>query len=83
MGAYTRAGVDHYIGSYLTLRPSFSIPGSIMAYRTDITWDDEWPSLLRPPGRRFGELGSALRETLGLIAYRVLGRTDALWPGPP
>jgi len=46
MGAYTRAGVDHYIGSYLTLRPSFSGPGGIMAYRTDITWDDYWPSLL-------------------------------------
>src|SRR5262247_2393355 len=46
MGAYTRAGVDHYIGSYLTLRPSFSAPGGIMAYRTDISWDDEWPSLL-------------------------------------
>jgi transcriptional regulator with XRE-family HTH domain len=46
MGAYTRAGVDHYIGSYLTVRPSFSVAGSIMAYRTDITWDDEWPSLL-------------------------------------
>jgi DNA-binding Xre family transcriptional regulator len=46
MGAYTRAGVDHYIGSYLTLRPSFSAPGGVMAYRTDITWDDEWPSLL-------------------------------------
>jgi DNA-binding Xre family transcriptional regulator len=46
MGAYTRAGVDHYIGSYLTLRPSFSVSGGIMAYRTDITWDDEWPSLL-------------------------------------
>ena len=46
MGAYTRAGVDHYIGSYLTLRPSFSVPASVMAYRTDITWDDEWPSLL-------------------------------------
>jgi DNA-binding Xre family transcriptional regulator len=46
MGAYTRAGVDHYIGSYLTLRPSFSVPGGIMAYRTDITWDDDWPSLL-------------------------------------
>jgi hypothetical protein len=46
MGAYTRAGVDHYIGSYLTLRPSFSVPDGIMAYRTDITWDDEWPSLL-------------------------------------
>ena len=46
MGAYTRAGVDHYIGSYLTLRPSFSVPGGIMAYRTDISWDDDWPSLL-------------------------------------
>jgi DNA-binding Xre family transcriptional regulator len=46
MGAYTRAGVDHYIGSYLTLRPSFSVAGGIMAYRTDISWDDDWPSLL-------------------------------------
>lgn len=46
MGAYTRAGVDHYVGSYLTVRPSFSIPGGIMVYRTDISWDDEWPSLL-------------------------------------
>jgi DNA-binding Xre family transcriptional regulator len=46
MGAYTRAGVDHYIGNYLTLRPSFSVPAGIMAYRTDISWDDEWPSLL-------------------------------------
>jgi transcriptional regulator with XRE-family HTH domain len=46
MGAYTRAAVDHYIGSYLTLRPSFSQPGTIVAYRTDISWDPDWPSLL-------------------------------------
>jgi DNA-binding Xre family transcriptional regulator len=46
MGAYTRAGVDHYIGSYLTVRVSFSIPAAIMAYRTDVSWDDSWPSLL-------------------------------------
>ncbi len=46
MGAYTRAGVDEYIGSYLTLRPSFSVAGGVMAYRTDIVWDDDWPSLL-------------------------------------
>jgi len=46
MGAYTRAGVDHYIGSYLTLRPSFTVAGGIMAYRTDIEWDDHWPSLV-------------------------------------
>lgn len=46
MGAYTRAGVEGYIGSYLTLRPSFSTPDGVMAYRTDISWDEEWPSLL-------------------------------------
>src|SRR5262249_13904950 len=46
MGAYTRAGVDHYIGTYLTLRPSFSVPDGVMASRPDITWHEEWPSLL-------------------------------------
>lgn len=46
MGAYTQAAVDHYIGSYLTVRPAFSTPGVIVAYRTDIVWDPEWPSLL-------------------------------------
>ena len=46
MGAYTRAGVDHYIGSYLTLRPAFSIPDLIIAYRTEVVWDPGWPSLL-------------------------------------
>lgn len=46
MGAYTRAGVDHYLGSYLTLRPDFTEPGTIVAYRTDVTWDPSWPSLL-------------------------------------
>jgi hypothetical protein len=44
-----RAGVDGRIcqarravagGSYLTLRPSFSEPGSIFAYLTEICWDD-------------------------------------------
>lgn len=46
MGAYTRAAVDHYIGSYLTLRTAFSHPDHIIAYRTDIVWDADWPSLL-------------------------------------
>jgi len=46
MGAYTRAATDHYIGSYLTLRRAFSIPDTIVAYRTDISWDPEWPSLV-------------------------------------
>jgi len=46
MGAYTQAAVDQYIGSFLTLRPAFSVPGVIVAYRTDVTWDPDWPSLL-------------------------------------
>ncbi len=46
MGAYTREGVDHYIGSYLTIRPAFAKSETIVAYRTDIVWDPEWPSLL-------------------------------------
>ena len=52
MGAYSRAAVDHYIGSYLTLRPSFSVEGTIVAYRTEITWDGDWPSLLFEEGDR-------------------------------
>jgi transcriptional regulator with XRE-family HTH domain len=46
MGAYTKAAVDHYIGSYLTLRPAFAVPDQIVAFRTDVVWDPEWPSLL-------------------------------------
>ena len=45
MGAYTREGVDHYVGSYLTLRPDFARPAHIVAYRTDIVWEPAWPSL--------------------------------------
>ena len=46
MGAYSLAAVDHFIGSYLTIRPAFTVPDTIIAYRTDITWDPSWPSLL-------------------------------------
>jgi transcriptional regulator with XRE-family HTH domain len=46
MGAYTKGAVEDYIGSYLTLRPAFAVPNAIVAYRTDIVWDPEWPSLL-------------------------------------
>ena len=46
MGAYTREAVDQYVGTFLTLRPDFTAPGAIVAYRTDIHWDDEWPSLV-------------------------------------
>ena len=41
MGAYARPAVQWLEGSYLTLRPSFSEPGAIFAYRTSISWEDE------------------------------------------
>lgn len=40
MGAYARPGVQWLEGSYLTLRPSFSEPGAVFAYLTEISWDD-------------------------------------------
>lgn len=41
MGAYSRAAVHWLEGEYLTLRRSFSEPGSIYAYRILIAWDEE------------------------------------------
>ena len=41
MGAYSRAAVHWLEGEYLTLRRSFSEPGSVYAYRTLIAWDEE------------------------------------------
>ncbi|MDX2288628.1 MAG: helix-turn-helix transcriptional regulator [Hyphomicrobiaceae bacterium] len=46
MGAYSQAAVDHYIGTYVTIRPSFTRTGRIVAFRTEIHWDPSWPSLL-------------------------------------
>jgi len=52
MGAYSRAAVDHYLGGYLTLRSDFTDPETIVAYRTDISWDPSWPSLLFQESQR-------------------------------
>ena len=40
LGFYSRLAVSWLEGSYLTLRPSFSDPQAIFAYRTEICWDD-------------------------------------------
>ena len=39
LAQYTRAAVDHYIGSYLTLRPAFSVPGTIVERNSVCTWN--------------------------------------------
>jgi len=40
LGSYSRASVAWLEGDYLTLRPSFGLPGAIYAYRTAIRWDE-------------------------------------------
>lgn len=40
MGAYARPAVQWLVGTYLTLRPSFSEAGAIFAYLTSIRWDE-------------------------------------------
>ncbi len=40
MGSYSRPAVRWIEGAYLTLRPAFSQPGAIFAYRTEIYWDE-------------------------------------------
>lgn len=40
-GAYSRPAVKWLEGDYLTLRPSFSDPDAVYAYRTLIEWNDE------------------------------------------
>lgn len=41
MGSYSRPAVRWIEDSYLTLRPAFSQPDAIYAYRTEIFWDAE------------------------------------------
>jgi transcriptional regulator with XRE-family HTH domain len=41
LGSYARPAVTWIEGNYLTVRPSFSNPESIYAYRTEIAWSDD------------------------------------------
>jgi transcriptional regulator with XRE-family HTH domain len=46
LGSYSRPAVKWLEGSYLTLRPSFSVPKGIYAYRTEISWDQTLSHLI-------------------------------------
>jgi transcriptional regulator with XRE-family HTH domain len=41
LGSYARPAVSWIEGDYLTIRPSFSNPESIYAYRTEIGWSED------------------------------------------
>ncbi len=46
LGSYSRPAVKWLEGSYLTLRPSFSVSKAIYAYRTEISWDKTLAQLI-------------------------------------
>ena len=46
LGFYSRPAVSWLEASYLTLRPSFTEPDEIYAYRTEICWDQTLSSLI-------------------------------------
>lgn len=46
LGSYARPAVSWIEGGYLTLRPSFSSPGAIYAYVTEIGWNDDHSHLV-------------------------------------
>lgn len=46
LGFYARPAVTFLEGAYLTLRPSFSSPECVYAYRTEIAWDETTSSLV-------------------------------------
>jgi len=46
LGSYARPAVQWIEGDYLTLRPSFSSPEAVYAYRTSISWEEESSHLI-------------------------------------
>jgi transcriptional regulator with XRE-family HTH domain len=46
LGNYARPAVSWIEGSYLTLRPSFSDPAAVYAYRIEISWNERASSLV-------------------------------------
>jgi transcriptional regulator with XRE-family HTH domain len=52
LGAYSRRAVAWMEGTYVTVRPSFSEPDAIYAYRTEIAWDASASCLTFREGER-------------------------------
>jgi transcriptional regulator with XRE-family HTH domain len=59
LGSYSRPAVKWLEGSYLTLRPSFSVDKGIYAYRTEISWDNTLQHLIFQESER---LDSAYKQ---------------------
>jgi uncharacterized SAM-binding protein YcdF (DUF218 family) len=79
-------------GYWLLVTSAFHMPRSMGTFRkagvrviaapTDWIVDDKAPFLTLNATDRLGKLDLAVKEYLGLLAYRVTGRTATLIPGP-
>jgi uncharacterized SAM-binding protein YcdF (DUF218 family) len=79
-------------GYWLLVTSAFHMPRSMGAFRkagvrviaapTDWMVDDDAPLLTLNAVDRLGRFDLAVREYLGLLAYRLTGRTATLIPGP-
>jgi uncharacterized SAM-binding protein YcdF (DUF218 family) len=61
-------------------KAGFAVEPWPVDYRTAGAWDAV--RLFDAPSDGLRRLEAALHEWIGLLAYRLLGRTDALFPGP-
>ncbi len=80
-------------GRWLLVTSAFHMPRAVGAFRKAGLSVEPWPVDYRTQGverfsigrddplRAFGEFNLALREWIGLAAYRLTGRIDALLPG--
>jgi uncharacterized SAM-binding protein YcdF (DUF218 family) len=76
---------------WLLVTSAFHMPRAMGAFRKVGLSVTPWPAayLTPPHGFQFGQIigglrlsETALREWIGLLAYRLTGRTDALFPSP-
>ena len=78
LGYYSRPSVAWLEGVYLTLRPSFSEPSAIYAYRTEILWDDEGSRLAFRESERtdaaFSQAGSVAVPNQSGFIYFITNR---------
>ena len=54
----------------------------VVPWPVDYRTGDDGPVLQTEVSLRLSELDDAAREWLGLLFYRLMGRTDALFPAP-
>jgi uncharacterized SAM-binding protein YcdF (DUF218 family) len=80
-------------GRWLLVTSAFHMPRAVAAFRAQgvevipypVDWRAppvDWAHWLRSGSARLSWARLALKEWVGLVAYRLLGRTDTLFPGP-